>query len=255
MKNFRLVVLDYPKLHLEDTVTKTILMDVIVNKQKNFERSDALYVPNDKHDLIGTHFLIYDTTNPFMQKLALGIRLTYEERAMKHKLKLPITDLTQYFDDRLNKAFSDYRKKQPKLVDCSGLFVDQNYSFKNSGLKLIEIAYTMIYFHLFRIGHNHFVGGSNEKYKSSRWIENIGNFPKDLIFVHPMVPDPHMLILIDNFKVEFVKQTYEENQMLFDNIVEFLPEKTNFSSLKESYKSAMIISKVIPIASKLNKVG
>lgn len=239
MRNFRLVILDYPKLQIDNPTTKTILSDILVKKQKNFERSDEFYIPNDKHDLIGTHFLIYDTTNPFQQKLVFGIRLTYEDRARLHKINLPILDLLSYFDKKVLEQFNQYRLTHPLLVDCNALFVDQEYTHKKSGLRLIDIGYVMIYFHLMRSGHNHFVGGSNEKYKSSRWVENIGNFRKDLLFIHPMVPDPHMLVLIDSFNVGFAKSIYMEYRYLFDNIAEFFPANSHVKLLSGNYQNVL----------------
>lgn len=252
MKNFRLVILEYPKLHLNNQITKSILLDLIVAKQNNFERSDELYVPNDKHDLIGTHFLIYDVTNPFQQKLIMGIRLAYEERAKLHKVSLPILETAAVFDKKTLQAFQNYRVSHPELVDCNSLFVDPRYTFKNTGLRLIDIGYAMVFFHLRRLSKNHFVGGSNEKYKSSRWVENVGEFSKEFIFTHPVVKDPHMLIMIDKFKTENIGNLYFENKDLFDNLIEFHPEQYQVFPLVKRYEHYLNDDTIKPV---LTRVG
>lgn len=236
MKNFRLVVLDYPKLHIHNPITKNILIDIIVAKQKGFERTDEFYVPNDRHDLIGTHFLIYDVANPFQQKLIFGIRVTYEERARKHKTRLPILEVESNFNENVKQEFKEFRKKHTELVDCNSLFVDQDYSFKSKGIKFIDIGYSMIIFHLMRLGKEHMVGGTNEKYRSSKWLENFGQFQKDHYFKHPVVEDPHLLVMLENFNLEYVHSVYSENKELFDNLIEFVPESLSYKKMIDTYE-------------------
>lgn len=235
MKNFRLVILDYPKLHLSNPDTKRILMDVIVAKQKGFERTDEFYVPNDRHDMIGTHFLIYDVTNPFQQKLIFGIRVTYEERTKKHKARLPIIEIESHFNDTLKSEFKEFRTRYPELVDCNSLFVDNEYTFRSKGIKLIDIGYSMIIYHLTRMGKTHMIGGTNEKYKSSKWLRNFGQFKSDLYFKHPVVQDQHMLVMLESFNLVYVNSVYTENKDLFDNLIEFVPEQLELKKIHEIY--------------------
>lgn len=235
MKNFRLVILDYPKLHLNNQTTKSILLDLIVAKQNNFERTDEFYVPNDKHDLIGTHFLIYDVTNPFQQKLVMGIRLAYEERARRHKVTLPILDASAVFDQATLMALQGFKTLYQDLVDCNSLFVDPNYTNKSTGLRLVDIGYSMIIYHLARLGKTHMIGGTNEKFKSSKWLSNFGEFKKDLYFKHPVVNDLHMLIMLESFNFEYVNDVYLENKDLFDNLIEFIPESLQYKKINDVY--------------------
>lgn len=211
-------------------------MDIIVAKQKGFERTDEFYVPNDRHDLIGTHFLIYDFTNPFQQKLVFGIRVTYEERAKLHKARLPIIDAENNFNERVSLEFKEFRKKYTDLVDCNSLFVDKDYTFKTKGIKFIDIGYTMIICHLMRLGKVHMVGGTNERYKSSKWLENFGQFKKDMYFNHPIVEDQHLLVMLENFNLEYVNSVYMEHKELFYNLVEFVPEGFPYKKITEIFE-------------------
>ncbi len=79
MSHFRLVIVDYAKEQLENPTAQKILSDVVFAKQKNFLRTDPDYVVTDKHDMIGTHYLIYDTKSFLNPKLIFAIRATFLE--------------------------------------------------------------------------------------------------------------------------------------------------------------------------------
>lgn len=237
MNNFKLVILDYAKVQLNNPNATKALNDLIVIKQKNFERTDPNYVVVDKHDMIGSHFLIYETSNPYTPKLIFAIRNTYEDRAAKHKLKTPFLDLVPLLSTEYQEYFRKYREQQGTIVDCNSWFVDPDYSQKNSGLRLSDIGYVMVYLQLRRMGFNHFVGCTNEKYKAHRWVEHVGDFPKGMTFIHPTVPDPHMVILIEKFNQKFLTDTYHEYKTLFDNIHEIVPAELTYKNIQESIKS------------------
>ena len=234
MNCFKLVLLDYAKLHLDNPEVQKALSDMIIIKQKNFERTDPNYIVTDKHDMISTHFMIYDTNNPFCPKLVLALRVTYQDRAEKHKLKTPIQELLPNLDEKIQQHFNDFKINYPVLADCNAWFVDPDYSLKSSGLRLSDIAYTMVYLHLSRMGLTHFVGCTNEKYKASRWVENIGHFPAGFYFKHPLVNDPHMLILMRSFKHNYLLSVYEKSKSLFEDIFELVPEELKYKPLAET---------------------
>jgi len=240
MSNFRLVLLDYAKNQLEKPVVKQLLSDMIVVKQQNFERTDPNYVVMDKHDMIGTHALIYDTTDLYNPKLVFALRLTFEERAKQHKLKTPIQDLAPYLEGSCKDAYEKFRSEHPTFVDCNSWFVDPNYSFKNSGLRLSDIGYAMIYLHIKRMGHNHFIGCTNEKYKAHRWIDNIGYFSKNYTFTHPVVPDIHMMIMMEGFNESYIQSIYSEQKHLFDNMLDVSLEGVSYEGISETISSAFI---------------
>ena len=88
-RNLRLAILDYPKQLLNDTTACRLLSDMLSQKQINFARTLDTFVVTDKHDMIGTHYLIYDTTRLYEPRLVAAIRNTYEDRAKTHGLPLP----------------------------------------------------------------------------------------------------------------------------------------------------------------------
>lgn len=234
MSNFQLVILDYALTHIETEATRRALNDLIVMKQKNFQRTDPLYVVTDKHDMIGTHFLIYDTTNLYAPKIVFALRVTYEDRAIKHRMNTPFQDLLPNLSLPLQQAYQNFHKAHPVLVDCNSWCVDPNFSQKTSGLKLSDIGYTMVFLQLSRMGHNHMIGCTNEKYKASRWLENIGTFPKGYEFVHPVVPDIHMMAMVENLNQPHFKSVYLQNKALFDNLFEIIPADAAYVSIAET---------------------
>jgi len=120
------------------------------------------------------------------------------------------------------------------LVDCNSWFVDTSYSKKNSGLNLSDIGYAMIYAHVMRMGFDHILGCTNEKYKASRWLENIGYFDKSHVFTHPVVPDPHMFIIVEKFNQSYLNSIYRSNSDLFNNLQEILPPDFKHQNWREA---------------------
>jgi hypothetical protein len=233
MSKFRLVLLDYAKLQIENPLAQKALSDLIIVKQKNFERTDPNYVVIDKHDMIGTHALIYETSDLFNPRLIFALRVTFEDRAKIHNVQTPLQDLIPKLSDRLKNHYLIFQKKHKTLADCNSWFVDPNFSLKTSGLRLSDIGYTMVYLQVARMGLNHIIGCTNEKYKAHRWLENIGSFEKGYDFIHPVVPDPHMLVLIENFNKDYLANVYQENRELFDNLLEISPTGLNYKNIPE----------------------
>lgn len=234
MNNFRLVVLDYAKKQVHDPTVGKILNDIIVTKQINFERANSDYVALDKHDMIGTHYLIYDIGNLFQPRLVAGIRSTYKERAQRHQIQTPILDLLPQLPTKCQIAYREFTLAYPLTADCGSLVVNNSYSFKNTGIKLIDICYTMVYLHITRMGYTNILGCTNERFRSSRWLENIGSYVGGLEFVHPMVADPHLLIMIEKFNVPFIKSVCAENEFLFRSMQEFVPEEAGYINIQST---------------------
>jgi hypothetical protein len=231
MGKFRLVILDNAKEQLDNPTAKKIISDVVFVKQKNFLRTEPNYVVTDKHDMIGTHYLVYDTTELFEPKLVFAIRTTFMKRAQLHRIDTPLMSLMLRLDKPLQEAFSEFHKRHPEIVDCNAWFVDPAYSKKNSGLNLSDLGYFMVCTNILRFGYDHIVGCTNETYNASRWLEQIGSTPKGLIFEHPAVKSPHRLMLMENFNMSHFAKVYEEYQHLIKETYEVFPSPAVGESL------------------------
>lgn len=226
MSKFRLVILDNAKDQLDNVTAKKVMSDVVFIKQKNFLRSEPNYVVTDKHDMIGTHYLIYDTSDFLEPKLIFAIRTTFLDRAERHRIDTPLTSLIPRLEQPLQNAFNSFKERHPELIDCNAWFVDSAYSKKNSGLNLSDLGYLMVCTHVLRIGGDHIAGCTNEKFNASRWLENMGTAQKGLIFEHPAVKSPHALMLLENFNLEYFGKVYEEYEDLVTETFEIFPETT-----------------------------
>lgn len=226
---FKLVVLDDAIKQLESNEVKKLFNDLITIKQLNFSNTSESYISMDKHDMCGTHFLIYDVENFLNPKLVLAIRTTYRSRAKHYNLSLPFDVYYEYLDDFAKKEANNFIEQKKDLVDCNAWFVDPKYSKKNSGLDLSEIAYAGICTYLLREGFDHFVGCTNEKYKASRWLERVGEFPKQHMFFYPAVECDHMLILMKNFDFNWLQQCFEKYRDIISHSLEYRPKNTQLS--------------------------
>lgn len=231
MSKFRLVILDYAKEQLDNPIAKKIIADMVFVKQKNFLRTEPNYVVTDKHDMIGTHYLIYDTTELLEPKLIFAIRTTFRQRALQHRIDTPLMGLIPQLTLPLQIAFNNFHARHKELVDCNAWFVDPLYSKKTSGLNLSDLGYLMVCTHLLRVGADHFIGCTNETYNASRWLEPVGSMPKGLIFEHPAVKSPHRLILMEEFNQEHFAKIYEEHKDLVAETYEVFPQNKENESL------------------------
>lgn len=247
MSEFRLVILDYAKEQLENPIAQKILTDVIFEKQKNFTRTDPNYIVSDKHDMIGTHYLIYETTEFLNPKLVFAIRTTYLERARRHYLSIPLIDLQPSMDQDLKNKFSKFHNQHPNLVDCNAWFVDPDFSHKTTGLNLSDLGYFMVCTNVMREGFNNIIGCTNETYKASRWLENVGHLEKGL-FEHPIVKSPHMMILVKEFnKAHFAKVFSQYGDLIRRTYEVFPKNRTPNVTLSEFadniYNSSVVVKR------------
>lgn len=242
----KFVIVDNAIKQLDSTEVKKLFNDLITVKQINFSKTSKHYISMDKHDMCGTHFLIYDVENFLNPKLVLAIRTTYRSRAKQYNLNLPFDVYYEYLDDLAKKEANIFMELRQDLVDCNAWFVDSNYSKKNSGLDLSEIAYVGVCSYLLRQGYDHFVGCTNEKYKASRWLERVGDFPKNYMFHHPAVDCDHKLILMNNFSMPWLEKSFRAYEEVFKHCLEYKQDEV--SQTLHSYLSDMFNHNQIKVA-------
>ncbi len=223
-QNLRLVILDYPKLMLDQDAVRRAFADMIVVKQKNFARTSESYVSMGPLDMISTHFLIYDQTQVYEPRLAGGFRCCWGNRTRYHKLSLPIEEYITYAPIEYRKKFEEFRSTRPVIVDGNAWFVDPEYTYSKSGLRLSELIYTAFVQFIVRKGFDHYVGAANEKYKASRWAMPTGYTRDGMIFTHPKVPDPHKLLLFEHLNYEWLYDCSMKYAEFISQRVEVKPE-------------------------------
>lgn len=239
MENFRIVLLDNAKAQLDNPYTKKVLGDMMVVKQKNFERSDENYISLDKHDMIGTHVMIYDTTDLFDPKMVFALRLTYQDRAEKAKIRTPIQDLYQDLNTNCKYALDGFLEQNRTLVECNALFSEADYSAKKIGIKLSDWAFVVSFVHLLSNHYNYLVCCPNKKYKTHRYLEDFGYFSQDFEFIHPKITDPHMLVMMSDINIAYIARVYNSNPKLFESTMWMTGENGQFKNFLEAIKSAI----------------
>jgi hypothetical protein len=229
--NFRLVILDNPKQQLDSPVVQRLLADLIITKQKNFLRTDPHYVVLDKHDMVGTHYMIYETTDLLTPRLIFAIRTTFADRASQSRLETPLMALLPELSESLQTAFMGFAERHPRLVDCNAWFVDTEFSKSQSGLNLSDLGYFMVCMNILRAGYDNIIGCTNETYRASRWVEKIGSMRKDLYFDHPAVQQQHKMLLVEDFNKSHFLEVYRSHRSLVDSAYELVPDLPVSSSL------------------------
>lgn len=229
----RVAILDYPKLQLENTEAAQLFSDMIRQKQMNFERTSKSFVVMDKNDMIGTHFLVYDTADLLNPKLVGAIRNTYEVRAKEHGVPLPIDNYASALSEEGQKSLAAFRKKKGQLVDCNAWFVDPAYSKSQSNFNVSEILFLSVCLYIYRLGYDHFVGAGNETYKATRLVEKVGTFQDGLTFIHPAVRSLHKLTLVTEFHREWLFSSWKKYGALMEDAYEVIPNSISVKKLIE----------------------
>jgi hypothetical protein len=218
----RLVILDYPKNGCDSPVVRKIFGDMVFTKQVNFARSSDSYVSMSGLDMISSHVLIYDQFDLAAPKLIGAARICYRSRADKHQLRLPVDDYIDFVPPEYRIKFKEFSSEHKELVDANAWFVDPEYTFSNTGLKISEMIFFGLLQFMVRKGHTRWVGASNEKYKASRWALPTGTTEDGMIFKHPKVPDPHKLLLFKSLNYDWLTECTERYHELLNNSYEVL---------------------------------
>lgn len=229
----RFVLLDYPKLILDNQTASLVFADYIRLKQTNYDRTSDKYICMDKLDMISTHFLIYNTQNLFHPRIVAGLRLCYEERSDQFGLSLPVETYIGKTDALAQKYFEKFHRKNEMLVDCNGLFVEEDHSFSRTGLPLAEILFFYACVYILRLGKDHFVAAPNERLKTGRWVKKAGDYKEGFRFIHPSVPEPHSLALVDSFKKDWLATCLTDYAHFSAAMTELIPEQVPAKSFRE----------------------
>lgn len=243
MNNLRLVILDYPKLHIQNHEVKKVLADMIQAKQINFERTDKNYVSLNSQDMISTHYMIFDTKSLYTPHPIFSIRTCYRNRSKTHNLSLPVEDCLNPLSVEFQAHYQKFVESKTDVVDCNAWFVDPSWTQKNSNLKISEIGYFMVFSYLLKQGYDHILGVTNETYKASRWLEPVGDFRKDLIFNHPLIGTPHMFIIIEKINYQWLSNSLDIYEELYDNRLELRTPLSSDPTMSDEELKQMIRSR------------
>lgn len=237
MGPFRLVVLDYAKKQLNDDEAISVYLDVVRYKQKAFQTTLENFVVGDKHDMLASHFCIYDTSQIYRPKLVLALRSVYQDRAKEHHLELPIEYWIKNTGPEGMAEYQRAKRLKPIIVDCNTWFVDPQYSFKNSGIPLSEIGFYLAALQTLRLGHDHFIGCTNEMYHASRWVAKVGPFKDGILFDHPVLPGKHKMAFVESFYESWLLDCRDRFGHLVREVEDLTPKDLNVPSLVEVMES------------------
>jgi hypothetical protein len=209
------------------------MADMLSSRQISFHRTIESYILMDKLDMIGTHFLIYDVSDLYRPKVISGIRVVYNERCQKYGLKLPLDENILSASLPVQEFYRIFKKDKPDLAECTGWYVDSEFSFAKSKLDLAEILFFAITTYLLRQEIPYFSGATNERYKASRWVAKVGEFKDGYTFMHPTIPYDHKLTLVEHFYNDWLRDCFSRYGKLMDNRYEIAPKETEKVSLDQ----------------------
>lgn len=222
----KLVVLDYPKLQLKSGEAQKALTDILIAKQLNYERASDKYLSISPHDLIGTQILIYSEVDEGQRRVVAGLRVDYSNRARNHRIAMPVESIIPQLSQDQKKKCRNFIAKHPTLVQVGAGFVDPDYTFSNTGLRLMELTFFVALHFSVRKGFDHWLTTTNERFKASRWALPTGESNEAIVFTHPQVPDPHKLLMFETLNYSWLLQRAVEYSNLMNNCLELTPPRS-----------------------------
>lgn len=233
LRELRLVILDFPKKHLENETSKKIISDMLSARQISFRRTIESYILMDKNDMLATHFLIYDVSNLYLPKILSGIRVVYNSRCKQYGLKLPLDENIEVAPLPVQLFYNSFKQERPDLPECTGWFVDSDFSYSKTKIDLAQILFFMVTTYLFRQGIDYFSGATNERYKASRWVSKVGPFKEGFSFMHPTIPYEHKLTLVEAFDKKWMADCFDKYGDLIHSTYELTPDHLNLRSIDD----------------------
>lgn len=232
--NLRMVIVDYLKLHLQNQKAFDVFGEVIKCRQDNYLRTADSFLVLDRHDMIGTHVLIYDFSNPFERKLVAGVRVSYESRAREHDLDMPVENLLDLCPPEARTQFEEFRKEKGPTVQLNTLFVDPEYSLSRSGLRLSEVLFFGLCSYIRRLDLNHFLTAPNDQLKTDRWVKLSGIWSRPTFtFNHPDVNAQHTLYFIDSINDKWLAECITRFEHYWTTAFEFVPPQLKLKTFNE----------------------
>ncbi len=242
MPNLRFAILDYPKLLMDNKVAQSLLSDVLTARQIGYEKASDLYISNDKLDMIGTHIVVFEVSNMYIPKVIAGLRLSYSDRCEKHSLDLPMNVNIQYTSQTTQNLYKKFKINNKCVVESNALFIDSNYSFSKTKIDLSQFMMTCVVAYILRRGHTNFITATNERFKTSRWVD-FGSYPDGHHFIHPNMPDTHKVILVDDFYKDVLFQRFTDLDSMLSKSFEMIPSSISLKSIADITSEMLLVSK------------
>jgi hypothetical protein len=245
--HLRLVILDYPKKLLNNEMAKSILADVLTARQIGYQKASETYISIDKLDMIGTHILVCDVSNIYKPKVISGLRLSYNDRCERHDVDLPMDVNIKYSSKETQNVYNLFKANNKCLVESNALFVDSNYSYSKTKIDLSQIMMTGVVSYILRSGNSNFITATNEKFKTSRWVD-FGSYPDGHLFVHPLMPDDHKVILVNSFYMDIMAERFHNLDHFLNQAYEIVPDDMKLKTHDAIYQEVITASKVKKVA-------
>lgn len=221
----KLVILKKPIEILESDECRSLFMDFISLRQRLYKEQFNKVLCMDKFDLISDHFILYDVaTNlpvAYMRSISKKICQEYE-------IQVPLYDSVKNSEPH-NSALHEFLNNTQHPLNMSYLCKDSKYSGE---LKELKICNLMIWLAFKDSGSAlnalGYCATPNCKYNLKSSLKDIGSFYGNLSsFIHPTVPEPHELIMINNISASFWYNCELKYGHLYENRAEISLAKLN----------------------------
>lgn len=225
------VVKDLSK-SLCDTEKTSMFMEAVELRQRSYRSHRKNVLILDAYDLISDHLLLYSSRDG---KLIGYQRSVSAQKCREHDLDFPIENLLRGREE-YTRGYAAFRKAASEPLHMGYLCFDPAYREELGGIKIVDLA-TWILFRVSGIVLESLglTASANNRYKQDPVLRNIGDWIPDLSdLVHPLIPDPHRIVLIPK-----VRETYwGEQEEKFGEFYNSLEEVSTRRNLRGTLKVA-----------------
>lgn len=209
---------------LRDQTAQKAFAEFVELRQRIFSAEYGKALCLDRYDLVADHIIVYENLS-FKNPIAY-MRSVTSKACEEVEVPLPIVQSISHSPVHM-RAFSQFMTEVSSPVHMSFLCLDKRYKAALDGFKLVELL-TWVAFQVAgpqpsKMGY---CSTPNSKFHLNAWIEIMGKavdgLPK---LTHPVIPDPHELILIPKIRESYWKEQEAKFGSLLSNAQWLVPAK------------------------------
>lgn len=228
----RLRIIRNVKNILNDPKAAKAFVHFVEMRQRLFEAQYSKALCLDRYDLIADHVLIYEDSG-FEQPIAY-VRSIAADTCAEYDIPLPILQSISHSPVHLE-AYQRFEKEVPLPVHMGFLCLDQRFKQALRGVKLVDLL-TWVGFIATgpRPEKMGLCATLNAKFNQNAWLESVGEAVGGLpLLKHPIIPDPHDLLLIPKIRPSYWKEQHLKFGMYMEDAEWLVP-----GDLSEQRKAA-----------------
>lgn len=216
--HLKIKVVDFLRDLLWNSEARNTYMDILGLRQVCFSESSPGGLFLDPLDLISVHLAVYSTE--LNQSVLVGAsRILPQSRCEAHGVSFPLEEIVRTWSPAHRQAFDGYRAHVGDMMNIGYLCVNTQFRSAHGGFRLADVLSWLSARWVSRMGESNLCFFLNQKYRMERWIQPIGPWPALPPAVHPVVKEPHNLVLMRKINANYFQNKTDLEPLLDEALI------------------------------------